>query len=573
MNELLTQSGLLFSYFWPLLNAFILAVPTIRTTALRLAPWAALPALLSAIFIDTGNATSALQRLLFASEIGLDETAKLFLLFTSILWLLAGIYAQSYIDREKQQRFYLYFLLALAGNIRALVAEDLFGFYFGYALMSFAAYGLVVFANTAAAFRAGRIYIVLIVLSEILVFSALVLASQATGSTTFTAVREGLADSDIVHLVVGLSLAGFGIKAGILGLHTWLPLAHSQAPAPASAVLSGAMIKVGVLGWLRILPLGAVALPEWGLAVLVLGLSAAFYAVAIGLTQQAPKTLLAYSSISQMGILTAMLGMAMLAPETWHLLLPVMIFFALQHGLNKSALFLGAGLVNNHHRLSHWRFWFILAVPALALAGSPWTSGMLAKSLLKEPIYRLPGILPEVLPLVLFFTSLATALLLARFLFIVQPKKVCDTSPPGLGLVIPWATTLILAQVLPWVLIPTAPELNPGKILNSAVPILLTLLIVAPLLYWPIRFNLPVIAAGDIGVTFERAIINGIHYLRHSVNRLKQFNLHALRTGARRPQEEVDKLLAAIEARLTQWQVAVGVGMVLGFYIFWYTAA
>jgi formate hydrogenlyase subunit 3/multisubunit Na+/H+ antiporter MnhD subunit len=62
-------------------------------------------------------------------------------------------------------------------------------------------------------------------------------------------------------LIVGLLVAGFGIKAGVLGLHVWLPLAHPAAPFAASAVLSGAMIKAGLVGWLRLLPLGEVALP------------------------------------------------------------------------------------------------------------------------------------------------------------------------------------------------------------------------------------------------------------------------------------------------------------------------
>ena len=64
-------------------------------------------------------------------------------------------------------------------------------------------------------------------------------------------------------LIIGLLLAGFGLKAGLVPLHVWLPLAHPAAPMPASAVLSGAIIKAGIIGLIRFLPRGG-ALPEWG---------------------------------------------------------------------------------------------------------------------------------------------------------------------------------------------------------------------------------------------------------------------------------------------------------------------
>ena len=83
-----------------------------------------------------------------------------------------------------------------------------------------------------------------------------------------------------------------------------MPLAYTAAPIPAAAVLSGAAVKAGVIGLIRFLPFGA-ALPGWGEALAWAGFVSAFYGVAIGLTQQDPKTVLAYSSISQMGVIAA----------------------------------------------------------------------------------------------------------------------------------------------------------------------------------------------------------------------------------------------------------------------------
>ena len=94
---------------------------------------------------------------------------------------------------------------------------------------------------------------------------------------------------------------GFGIKAGALALHFWLPLAHPAAPVPASAVLSGAMIKAGLLGWLRFLPLGYAALPAAGLGLVGVGLAAALIGAAAGALQRNPKTVLAWSSVARWG--------------------------------------------------------------------------------------------------------------------------------------------------------------------------------------------------------------------------------------------------------------------------------
>ena len=94
---------------------------------------------------------------------------------------------------------------------------------------------------------------------------------------------------------------------GLVPLHVWLPLAHPAAPMPASAVLSGAIIKAGVIGLIRFLPLDG-SLADWSAGLTSLGLVTAFYAVAVGITQANPKTVLAYSSVSQMGFVAAVLG-------------------------------------------------------------------------------------------------------------------------------------------------------------------------------------------------------------------------------------------------------------------------
>jgi L-aminopeptidase/D-esterase-like protein len=129
-----------------------------------------------------------------------------------------------------------------------------------------------------------------------------------------------LPDSPMRDVTILLLLLGFGLKAGLVPLHVWLPLAHPAAPMPASAVLSGAIIKAGIIGLVRFLPFEAGA-PGWGIALGALGLFGAFYAVAFGVLQRNPKTILAYSSVSQMGVVMAALGFGLAAGDELALLL------------------------------------------------------------------------------------------------------------------------------------------------------------------------------------------------------------------------------------------------------------
>ena len=126
----------------------------------------------------------------------------------------------------------------------------------------------------------------MVILGEILLFTALALIFRSTGSLSLNAITSMPSN----HLVILLVLVGFGIKAGALPLHVWLPLAHPAAPTPASAVLSGAMIKAGLLGWLRFLPLGQPGTAVWGSPCIFAGMLAAFFGVIVGLNQKNPKT-------------------------------------------------------------------------------------------------------------------------------------------------------------------------------------------------------------------------------------------------------------------------------------------
>ena len=455
-----------------------------------LLPWAPLPALLLAILAGPGLELH-LPWLLLGTRFELDATGRLFLLFSTILWTLAGYQARHQLAGDAHEgRFAGFFLATLAGNLLLILAADLAGFYLGYALMTFAAYGLIVHKGSAETLRAGRVYLVMALLGEALLLAAFLQLAQLAGSLQLAEARAALAMAPGREVIIGLLLVGFGIKAGALLLHLWLPLAHPAAPVPASAVLSGVLIKAGLLGWLRFLPLGMTA-SDWGWVLAVAGLAAIFYGVAVGLAQQQPKVILAYSSISQMGFMTLGVGLGLLVPAAWPLLLPAVTLYALHHALTKGALFLGLGLAGRRSVLIGQ------GLLALSLAGAPLSGGALAKQALKE---ALPAGAWEVwLPGLLGLGALGTSLLMARLLWRLAATAPGWARPPR-RVFLAWWLAVLLGLTGPWWLPAGAPVLaqTPAGLWAAAWPVLVGgLLAWVAARHWQVRHP-PAIPAGDL---------------------------------------------------------------------------
>ena len=431
----------------PLLAASALLPRRWRGAVVRLAPWAALPALIAAAFSQVG--VLELPWLLLGERIGLDEVGRVFLFFTAAVWLLAGVYATDYLAEDRNRtRFFVFYLLAMSGNLGLIVAQDVLGFYLFFSLLGFASYGLIVHRQDREARWAGRVYMTLVVLGEALLFAGLVIGSRSLDSLSL----ELFAESNQSGLVVGLLLLSFGIKAGALPLHVWLPLAHPVAPTPASAVLSGAMINAGLLGWLRFLPLGQVALPEWGLLCIALGLAAAVYGVLLAVCQENAKTTLAYSSISQMGIMTVGVGLGMVAPESWPLCLSAILVYAIHHAFAKSALFLGAGVAAAIGGAAVQRRYVVagLLLPASALAGLPLTSGAVAKFGLAASSSVLPPPWAHVLDVLLSLIAVGTTLVMIRFLYLLRSTAAARGRHTTPGLYLPWSVLLVAVAFPVW---------------------------------------------------------------------------------------------------------------------------
>lgn len=442
----------------------LLAAPALGSRGRWLPALAPLPALAAALLLPAG-AVVEIPWLLLGTRLGLDEVSRTFLTFTAILWLAAGLYtATAMRATSRAGSFRAFFLLAMSGNLWLIVAADLVSFYIGFAMMGLSSYALVIHDRDPAALRAGRVYLTMTIFGEVALFVALVLIAAHAGTLTPTAAElAGLGD-----LAIGMLFLGLGIKAGLVPLHVWLPLAHPAAPVPASAVLSGAMIKVALLGWLRFIPIGSEPMIEWGMLFAAAGLLTLFYAIAVGLLQSNPKVILAYSSVSKMGLVALILGLMMIEPATAAAGVAGLTLFAAHHALVKGALFLGVGL-----RLHGGFQPFVLGgmiLLALSLADVPPTSGAVAKYGIKPAFAALDW---SWLDVAITIGTAATAALMARFLWVIWRTASAPESGYGAATAA-WAGLLVLVGAFPWVLG------SPSAWISNLAPVFIGVIVTVP---------------------------------------------------------------------------------------------
>jgi formate hydrogenlyase subunit 3/multisubunit Na+/H+ antiporter MnhD subunit len=469
---------------------------TVREGMPRFLGLAPLPALAAALLAADGPPL-VLDEAGRQFALALDSPGAILLGVAALLWSIAGIYARTYIGVGRAGgRFAEWWLLTLVGSLGVFIAADLVSFYAAFAVVSLAAWGLVVHDGTARARRAGVIYLGLAVFGEICLLMAFTLLAMASPGDSL-AIREVVAQlpqSPWRGLTIALLVAGFGLKMGLVPLHVWLPIAHPAAPMPASAVLSGAIIKAGVIGLIRFLPF-EVALPEWGVTLTALGLLTAFYGALIGITQANPKTVLAYSSVSQMGLVAAVLGMGLATGGGGAT--PAAAFYAAHHVLTKGALFLAVGVVATTGARRLWPVLLPAAVLALGFGGLPLTGGALAKLAVKAPLGA------GVVGLLATLAAVASTLLMLHFLFRLRSSAASDpraAAPPGL--VWPWLGLAGAAVAVPWALFlsagigSVAEALAPSAVWELLWPVLLGVVLAAALRRFAHR--LPPVPEGDV---------------------------------------------------------------------------
>ncbi len=461
MSTLISTVLLVAAPVLPILLVAAWLLPFLRERMSVLLVLAPLPALAASLTVG-GSPAVTFWRGLVPITFALDVSGAMLLGVSSLLWVAAAAYAAAaWRGSSIGSQFAICWLLTLAGSVGVFIAADLASFFLSYALVSIPAYGLVVYDDTPSVQRAGLIYMAYTILGETVLLAAFVLLAVAIpgGSLSIHDALTALPGSPWRGWTVALLIVGFGMKIGLVPLHAWMPLTYRAAPIPAAAVMSGAAVKAGVIGLIRFLPLGA-AMPGAGTVLAGLGLVGAFYGVAVGIKQPNPKTVLAYSSISQMGLIAAVLGMGLSVGDVGAGMATA--FYAAHHVLVKGALFLAVGLAGV--TLSR-RALLVLApavVLALSLGGLPLTGGALAKLAVKAPLGD---------GLVANLSNLAAAgstMLMLHFVrrLMVEPKPGTKAVPSRLAG--PWFVLVVASVAIPWLLYPLATGAPRSDALASA---------------------------------------------------------------------------------------------------------
>ena len=289
--------------------------------------------------------------------LGLDPLSASFLGLVGLLLVPAAIFADGYLAPEAghvplRAHLVLFALLAAAMTL-VVAARDGITFLIAWELLAWSSYlSVILDVEDRATSRAAYLMLAVSELGAFgLVSAILVMGAGQFGFAELAAGGARLAEPARSLVFVGL-VVGFGAKAGLLPLHLWLPEAHPAAPSHISAILSAAIVKLGLYGIVRFaiefLPAPS---PWWGPALIVVGGLTAVVAILWALFQTDIKRLLAYSTIENVGVITAAIGLA----ETFRagglgtmasITLVVALYAILAHGLAKGLLFLAAGAVD-----------------------------------------------------------------------------------------------------------------------------------------------------------------------------------------------------------------------------------
>lgn len=279
-----------------------------------------------------------------------DPLAAFFTLIILIIGFLAIIYSIKYLKpyRKSLSAHYFFFGIFIPAMILVVTVQNILFFLICWEIMSLSSFFLLLFESEKKEVRQIAInYLITMQIGVLFLLGGFILLNLKTGNLDFASFQGQISNTIFILLLIG-----FGIKAGFVPFHTWLPKAHPVAPSHISAVMSGVMIKTGLYGILRILTY--VETPPLSVSYLILfiGIISAFFGILYAVAQRDYKKMLAYSSIENIGLITISLGVAMLGLSYHNNLMTSLGFLGvfahiLNHSIFKPLLFFAAGSVDS----------------------------------------------------------------------------------------------------------------------------------------------------------------------------------------------------------------------------------
>ena len=346
-------------------------------------------------------------------HVAMDGLSALFLVPIFLVYLLGSIYGLDYWKQTEHpqngRKLRLFYGLLPAGMALLVIARNGIVFMVGWEIMALSAFFLVTTEDHERNVReAGWIYLVATKVATMSLIALVALLRAVSGSYTLAPLNESSLTPGTATAIFVLILVGFGVKAGIMPLHVWLPSSHAIAPSHVSAIMSGVIIKMGIYGIVRFTSLVPHPPVEWGVIMLGLGAVSGVLGVAFAIGQHDLKRLLAYHSIENIGIIVMGIGLALIGRSLgrgeWIILgLSAALLHVWNHALFKALLFLSAGSVIHAvhtreidelgglaRRMPRTAFCFL--VGAVAICGLPPLNGFVSEFLLYLGLFSTLGI-------------------------------------------------------------------------------------------------------------------------------------------------------------------------------------
>jgi formate hydrogenlyase subunit 3/multisubunit Na+/H+ antiporter MnhD subunit len=434
----------------------------------------------------------------------LDALASFFLVVVNLGGAVASLYGLGYGQHDHAPHRVLPFFPAfLAGMNLVVLADDAFSYLLCWEFMSLASWALVMAHHRDPGnAKAGYVYLVMASFGTLALLLAFGLLAGPAGDYGFAAIRSAQHTPYVATLVLILMLLGAGSKAGLVPLHVWLPLAHPAAPSHVSALMSGVMTKVAIYGFVRVI-FDLLGHPTWwaSVVVLILGGITAVMGILYALMEKDLKRLLAYSTIENIGVIFASLGLALAFQANGLKLAAALAFTAalfhvLNHSFFKSLLFFGAGAVLTAtgerdmeklggliHRMPVTSF--VVLVGCVAISALPPFNGFVSEWLMFQAMLQSPELpqwaLKIMVPAVGAMLALAAALAAACFVkafgvaFLGRPRSTAaetahEVDRYSLAAMFIPAALCLLAGILPGLVIDALSPIT-TQILGGRMPI------------------------------------------------------------------------------------------------------
>lgn len=322
----------------------------------------------------------------------MDRLAAFFVMLICLVVIPVSLYSAGYLKeyRNKYSLTYFNFFTSvfIAAMLMVVLSQNLLFFIVAWELMSVSSYFLVLFENRKRpAVDASSLYVIMTHMGALFLIVGFALLGYYTQRYNFFEMPQMLAlvPGWAKNLIFVSVFIAFGSKAGLIPLHIWLPEAHPAAPSNVSALMSGVMLKVAVYGFVRVFfDVLSFDTLWWWILVALLGAVTAFIGIVYAVIQKDMKRFLAFSSVENLGIIFATLGVAGILRfynnmELSNLALAAALFHSMNHAIYKSLLFLGAGnIIYATHtrnldelgglakRMPRTAVWFFIGTAAIA---------------------------------------------------------------------------------------------------------------------------------------------------------------------------------------------------------------